>query len=255
MGTRRIRLTLCNVPANLPREVVASYLSAFGRVEEMTQLRAFGQVEEMTQLRAISGATHADYTFRLCLGREGFQAIPDPLYFRYRQMLAVVKSKRPRCWNCKQVGHLAKVCPQKAADLVQRPGEAETTTTTDSTKTNDTTKTTDTTNATPEEETSNEWTRGTRRRKKKGEEPPKESTPTKSKTPPPPPPPVSQSTPSTQETPLAPSQEIHQEAKKATSPRSKDNQTSKETPMNISQNPKRRRDSREGLGKKILQSS
>ena len=38
-GNRRIRVTVCNVPANLP-EVVASYLSAFGRVEEMMHLRA-----------------------------------------------------------------------------------------------------------------------------------------------------------------------------------------------------------------------
>ena len=74
-GTRRIQVIVCNVPANLPGEVVASYLSAFGRVEEMTQLRA------------TTGTAHRDHVFRLCLDREGFQAIPDTLYFR--QMMVV----------------------------------------------------------------------------------------------------------------------------------------------------------------------
>ena len=71
-------------------------------------------------------------------------------------MMVVVKDKQQRCWNCKQVCHLAKVCPHKAADLLQWPGEAKTT---NSTNTTDTNKTTDTTNAAPRGETRNEWTR------------------------------------------------------------------------------------------------
>ena len=55
VGTRRIRVTVCNVPVNLPVEVVASYLSTFGRVEEIIQLRA------------TAGTARGDYTFRLCL--------------------------------------------------------------------------------------------------------------------------------------------------------------------------------------------
>ena len=66
MGTRRIRVTVCNVPANLPREVVASYMCAFSRVE-------------MMQLRATAGTAHGDNTFRLCLDREGFQSHPGHL--------------------------------------------------------------------------------------------------------------------------------------------------------------------------------
>ena len=99
MGTRRIRVTVRNVPANLPGKVVASYLSAFGWVEEMMQPCATAET------------AHGDYTFRLCLDREGFQAISDTLYFRDRQMMVVVEGRRPRCRNCKQVGHLTKVCP------------------------------------------------------------------------------------------------------------------------------------------------
>ena len=82
MGTRRIWVTVCNLPANLPGEVVASYLSAFGRVEEMTQLCA------------TAGTAFGDYTVRLYLDREGFQAIPDTLYFRDRQMMVVVEGRR-----------------------------------------------------------------------------------------------------------------------------------------------------------------
>ena len=61
-------------------------------------------------------------------------------------MMAVVEGRRLRSWNCKQVGHLAKACSQKAADLLQPPGEG------------DITNTTDTTNVTSEEETSIECT-------------------------------------------------------------------------------------------------
>ena len=64
------------------------------------------------------------------------------------------------CWSCKQVGHLAKVCPQRMTYLVKWLGEAEINNTNNSTNTTDTTndtikditsKTTDATNATPEE--------------------------------------------------------------------------------------------------------
>ena len=88
-------MTVYNVPANLPGEVVASYSSAFVRVEEMAQLRS---------------------TVETAHGNYAFQAIPDTLYFKDRQMIVVVGGRRSRCWNCKQIGHLAKVYPQKAAD-------------------------------------------------------------------------------------------------------------------------------------------
>ena len=38
-GTRRLRVTICNVPAYITGEVLASYLSAFGEVEEFNRLR------------------------------------------------------------------------------------------------------------------------------------------------------------------------------------------------------------------------
>ena len=58
MGTLRVRVTICNVPAFLTGEVPASFLSAYGRV-----------------------------------ANDGYC--------------------RPHCWNCKQLGHIVKFCPQK----------------------------------------------------------------------------------------------------------------------------------------------
>ena len=39
MGTRRIRVTISNVPAFITSEVLASFLSAYGRVEEVSLLK------------------------------------------------------------------------------------------------------------------------------------------------------------------------------------------------------------------------
>ena len=60
-GTRRLRVTICNVPAIITGEVLAAYLSAFG------------QVEEFNLLRSPAGTAYGDYAFRLCLTRDGFK--------------------------------------------------------------------------------------------------------------------------------------------------------------------------------------
>ena len=104
-GTRRIRVT--NVPAIITGEIVASFLSAYG------------WVENITQLRAAAGTTHGDYVFRVYLDREGFQAILDTIYKKDKQMMVVVEGRRPHCWNCKQVGHIAKVCLQKTSKVAE----------------------------------------------------------------------------------------------------------------------------------------
>ena len=56
MGTHRIRVTVCNVPAFITGEVLASFFSAYRRVEEVT-------------LRSFAGTAYGDY---MCLTREGF---------------------------------------------------------------------------------------------------------------------------------------------------------------------------------------
>ena len=53
-GTCRLRVTVCNVLAYITGEVLAAYLSAFGKVEEINLLRS------------PAGTAYGDYTFRLC---------------------------------------------------------------------------------------------------------------------------------------------------------------------------------------------
>ena len=102
LGTHRIRVTVCNVPAFITGEVLAAFLSVFGRVEEINLLRS------------AAGTAYGDYVFRLCLTREGFQAIPEIIVSRERRMMVVVEGRRPRCWGYKQLGHITKFCPRKA---------------------------------------------------------------------------------------------------------------------------------------------
>ena len=116
MGNRRIRVTVCNVPATVTGEVLAAFLSRYGRVEESNLLRS------------ASGTAYGDHVFRLCLTREGFQAIPEIIISRERQMMVVVEGRRPHCWSCKQLGHISKFCPQK-----DPPSAAATTATTNAT--------------------------------------------------------------------------------------------------------------------------
>ena len=115
-GTRRLRVTVCNVPAIIPGEVLVAYLSAFG------------QVEEYNLLRSPAGTAYGDYAFRLCLTRDGFKAIPETLVSGDRQMMVVMEGRRPRCWGCKQIGHIAKFCPQRPENKEKAAPTATTTT-------------------------------------------------------------------------------------------------------------------------------
>ena len=96
MGTHRIQVTVCNVQANFTGDVVASLLSSYRKVEEVTQLHA------------AAGMAHGDYVFCICLNWEGFQSILDSMYSWDRQMIMVIEGRRLNCWNCKQLSHLAK---------------------------------------------------------------------------------------------------------------------------------------------------
>ena len=78
--TCRIRVTVCNVLAFSTGEVLASYLSAYGCVEEINLLRS------------ATGTAYRDYTFQLCLTRKGFQAIPETIVSRDRQVMVVANS-------------------------------------------------------------------------------------------------------------------------------------------------------------------
>ena len=121
-GTRRLRVTICNVPAIITGEVLAAYLSAFG------------QVEEFNLLRSPAGTAYGDYAFRLCLTRDGFKAIPETVICGDRQMIVLVEGRRPRCWGCKQIGHIAKFCPQRPENKGKTTSTTTTTTTTTGTQ-------------------------------------------------------------------------------------------------------------------------
>ena len=136
LGARRIRVTVCNVPAFITGEVLAAFLSTYGRVKEINLLRS------------AAGTAYGDYVFRMCLTREGFQAIPETIVSRERQMMVVVEGRRPRCWSCKQLGHISKFCPQK--DPPKAPAAAAATVTKETAVT--TVSTATISEATPEKE-------------------------------------------------------------------------------------------------------
>ena len=172
-GTRRLRVIVCNVPAIITEEILAAYLSAFGHVEEFNLLRS------------PAGTAYGDYAFRLCLSRDGFKAIPETLICGDRQMMVMVEGRRPRCWGCKQIGHIAKFCPQRPEK------KASTTTTTTTTTTKDVAATTITINKEAEAKGPGQvqpknnqegWTEVTKKRRgspKQGEKSPTSSPPQK----------------------------------------------------------------------------
>ena len=88
---------VCKVAANLTGDILASFLSTYDRVEGVRQLRATATM-----------TARGDNVFLACLNREGFQAIPGTIHLQDRQMMVMVEGRRPHCWNCKQIGHLAK---------------------------------------------------------------------------------------------------------------------------------------------------
>ena len=175
-GTRRLRVTVCNVPAIITGEVLAAYLSAFG------------QVEEFNLLRSPAGTAYGDYAFRLCLTRDGFKAIPETLICGDRQMIVLVEGRRPRCWGCKQIGHIAKFCPQRPENR-----EKVTLTTTTTTTTGDAAATTTTINketeakgtgpAQPKSSNQEGWTEVARKRKGSPKQGEKSSSPPQKKGP------------------------------------------------------------------------
>ena len=79
-------------------------------------LSAYGRVEEMTPLRSNSGTSYEDYELGICLDRENFKAITDAIKIRDRQMMGVVECRKLHCLHCNQIGHLAKSCAQKTGN-------------------------------------------------------------------------------------------------------------------------------------------
>ena len=78
MGTRRISVTVYNVPVGLTGHVLTSFLRAPERLKG-----------------------------------DGFHAILNGIHFSRRRLMVVVEGRKPYCWHCKQFEHLAKSYPQR----------------------------------------------------------------------------------------------------------------------------------------------
>ena len=98
---------MCNVIIQLNEEVLAAYLCEYG------------DIEDITKAKANNGTEHGDYIFTMCLDRAGFAAIPHTLEYESHVMTVVIVGRKPQCWNCKQLGHFSKSCPQKTTKTIQ----------------------------------------------------------------------------------------------------------------------------------------
>ena len=106
---------MCNVPTQINVDVLAAYLSEHG------------DVEEIIKANSTNGTAHGDYFLTMCLNRGGFQAIPHVLEYESLVLTVVVEGRRPQCWNCKQLGHFSRSCPQKTTKLTSSPPTATST--------------------------------------------------------------------------------------------------------------------------------
>ena len=245
-GTRRLRVTVCIVPAVITGECLAAYLSAYV------------QVEEINLLRSPAGTAYGDYTFRLCLTTDGFKAILETLISGDRQMMVVVEGRRPRCWAGKEIGHIAKFCQQKGESTTAITTTATTTTISKQAEAQGPGQ------AQPQTSDQEGWTEVTRKRKgspKQGEKSSSATSPpqkqSKALLPPaavPEPPATLEpikilSSPKVPETPTTP---VKTASPAPSTPRKSRKKTkSTETSMETNANLKRRRDSGEGAAKNM----
>ena len=65
LSEKQIKVTVCNVPINLLEQMLASFLSAYGHIKDISPLQAN------------SSTANSDFTFLIRLKWEGFSAISD----------------------------------------------------------------------------------------------------------------------------------------------------------------------------------
>ena len=88
-------------PDSTFEDVIVAYMSAYTSIKEISMVPSAG------------GMAHSDYILDIGLNREGFQAIPHILTYQAQQMMVIVEGRGPLCWSSKQLGQLARSCPQK----------------------------------------------------------------------------------------------------------------------------------------------
>lgn len=96
MGAHRTRITIHGLLLNLNKDHMGAFFVLYGQVEEVAHI-----------LCVPSG----DFSVQVILDRTKLQEIPDILVCRGKRIFVVVEGRRPHCWLCGTVGHLAKMCP------------------------------------------------------------------------------------------------------------------------------------------------
>ena len=100
-GKRRIKVTVCNVSMLLNGDVLASYISSYGGVEDYTLITS------------AHGTAYGDNSFTMILDRGGFNSIPHIISYRDTIITIIVEGRKPLCRHCKQLGHFSRSCPQR----------------------------------------------------------------------------------------------------------------------------------------------
>lgn len=109
LGTRRTKITIHCVPIDISEDWMGAFFAKFGKVEEVKAL-----VDK-------SGILTGDVEVQVTLDRNSFKQIPNTFACRERKMWIVVEGRKPSCWVCDVVGHIAKDCPAKRPLPVTQP--------------------------------------------------------------------------------------------------------------------------------------
>ena len=100
LGRRRTRVAVYEVPSYVSGEVVGAFLMKYGDIVAFSNDRLRGE-----------------WRFDLMTDSTNFNAIPNYLDIDGRKAVPIiVTGRRPVCWRCDEIGHLAAACQKKFPD-------------------------------------------------------------------------------------------------------------------------------------------
>ena len=117
MGKRRIKVTVWNVLIQISGDVHAAYLSEYADVEDVTTAQS-------TWWDGIQWLF-----FNHVPKKKWIPGHSPNVGLRRASHDGIVEGRRFQCWNCKQLGHISRSCPQKTTQNTTSPSTAATTTT------------------------------------------------------------------------------------------------------------------------------
>ena len=115
-----IKVTTCNVPIEINRDVLAAYFSEYGGVENLITVNKWDGTR---------------WLFCYHMPRERFQTIPHTIDYEDQVMMVVFEGRMPQCWTCTQLRYFARSCPQKTTKPTTAAVATATTTATTSSPT------------------------------------------------------------------------------------------------------------------------